>query len=146
MGLSIPQGATTATVLLGGLSINHFLLKGSRLRGPIQWGRISVRGMVALFGVAATFSWVMGLMGYIRSAGRLGWHVNELMADLSPWAFTPPIIFAAKMVTINMLLFWVSVFFMFWLATRDKRLAVVEKDDQAESVSFVQTFSREESA
>ena len=144
VGLSIPQGLTTATVLLGGLVINHFLLKGSEIRGPIQWGRISVRGMVALFGVAATFSWVMGLMGYIRSAGRLGWHVNELMADLSPWAFTPAITFAAKMVTINMVLFWVSVFFMFWLATRDRRPAVVEKD--APSVSFVQAFSREESA
>ena len=148
MGLSIPQGATTATVLLGGLVINHFLLKGSEIRGPIQWGRISVRGMVALFGVAATFSWVMGLMGYIRSAGRLGWHVNELMADLSPWAFTPHITFVAKMVTINMVLFWVSVFFMFWLATRDSRLAVAEKDAPAETgrASFVQAFSREESA
>ena len=147
VGLSIPQGATTATVLLGGLLINHFLLKGSEVRGPIQWGGISVRGMVALFGVAATFSWVMGLMGYIRSAGRLGWHVNELMADVSPWAFTPPIIFAAKMVTINMVLFWVSVFFMFWLATRDKQLAVADQDAPAESgnVSFVQAFSREES-
>ena len=77
-----------------------------------------------------------------RSAGRLGWHVNELMADVSPWAFTPAITFAAKMVTINMVLFWASVFFMFWLATRD-RSAVVEKD--APSMSFVQAFSREES-
>ena len=104
--------------------------------------------MVALFGVAATFSWVMGLMGYIRSAGRLGWHVNELMADLSPWAFTPHITFVAKMVTINMVLFWVSVFCMFWLATRDSRLAVAEKDAPAETgrASFVQAFSREESA
>ena len=37
--------------------------------------------------VAAAFSWVMGLMGYIRSAGRLEWHVNELMQDQSPWAY-----------------------------------------------------------
>ncbi len=146
VGLSIPQGATTATVLLGGLVINHLLLKGSEIRGPVQWGKISVRGMVALFGVAATFSWVMGLMGYIRSAGRLGWHVNELMADLSPWAFTPPITFAAKMVTINMVLFWISVFFMFWLSTRDRPLAVEEDALTGTGcVSFVRAFSREES-
>jgi len=99
VGLSVPQGATTATVVLAGLWINHLMLKGSRIKGPVQWGKISVRGMVVLFGVAAAFTWVMGLMGYIRSAGRLGWHVNELLPDLSPWAFTPTLAFAAKMVT-----------------------------------------------
>lgn len=145
VGLSVPQGATTATILIGGVLINHFMLKGSQVRGPVQWGKISVRGMVALFGVAATFSWVMGLMGYIRSAGRLGWHVNELMADLSPWAFTPPITFAAKMVTMNMVLFWASVFCMFWLSTQDNKVTV-EEDKPAEGVSVMQTFSREESA
>lgn len=145
VGLSVPQGATTATILIGGILINHFMLKGSQVRGPVQWGKISVRGMVALFGVAATFSWVMGLMGYIRSAGRLGWHVNELMADLSPWAFTPPITFAAKMVTMNMVLFWASVFCMFWLSTQDRKVTV-EEDKPAEGVSVMQAFSREESA
>ena len=145
VGLSVPQGATTATILIGGILINHFMLKGSQVRGPVQWGKISVRGMVALFGVAATFSWVMGLMGYIRSAGRLGWHVNELMVDLSPWAFTPPITFAAKMVTMNMVLFWASVFCMFWLSTQDRKVTV-EEDKPAEGVSVMQAFSREESA
>ena len=145
VGLSVPQGATTATILIGGVLINHFMLKGSQVRGPVQWGKISVRGMVALFGVAATFSWVMGLMGYIRSAGRLGWHVNELMADLSPWAFTPSITFAAKMVTMNMVLFWASVFCMFWLSTQDRKVTV-EEDKPAEGVSVMPAFSREESA
>lgn len=145
VGLSVPQGATTATILIGGVLINHCMLKGSQVRGPVQWGKISVRGMVALFGVAATFSWVMGLMGYIRSAGRLGWHVNELMADLSPWAFTPPITFAAKMVTMNMVVFWASVFCMFWLSTQDRKVTV-EEDKPAEGVSVMPAFSREESA
>ena len=71
------------------LLINRAMLKGSLLHGPIQWGKISVRGMVGLFGLAAAFTWVMGLMGYIRSSGRLSWHVSEFMADVSPWAFTP---------------------------------------------------------
>jgi hypothetical protein len=147
VGLSIPQGATTATVLIGGLVLNHFMLRGAKLRGPLQWGKISVRGMVTLFGVAAMFTWVMGLMGYIRSAGRLGWHVKDLMADLSPWAFTPTLTFAAKMVTINMVLFWGSVFFMFWLATKDREIVMTEEESEAtEDISLVQTFSREESA
>lgn len=145
VGLSVPQGATTATVLLGGLFVNWLMIRGAQMRGVIQWGKISMRGMVVLFGVAAAFTWVMGLMGYIRSAGRLGWHVNELVPDLSPWAFTPSIQFAAKMVTVNMMLFWASVFVMFWLAGRVQR--PVEDHDAA----FVgeppigQVYSREES-
>ena len=146
VGLSVPQGVTTATVLIGGLLLNHFMLRGAEIRGPIQWGKISVRGMIALFGVAATFTWVMGLMGYIRSAGRLGWHVSEVMADASPWSFTPSLAFAAKMVTINMVIFWASVFFMFWLAMRDHRVAVAPVPVRSESRPLVQSFSREESA
>jgi len=146
VGLSVPQGATTATVLVAGLILNWFMLRGAQVRGPIQWGKISVRGMVSLLAIAAMFTWVMGLMGYIRSAGRLGWHVKDVMADLSPWAFTPPITFVAKMVTINMVLFWGSVFVMFWLATKD-RLVVRTKETLVETqeVSLVQNFSREES-
>lgn len=146
VGLSLPQAATTLTVLVGSLWLNRLMLKGAEVRGPIQWGKISIRGMVALFGVAATFTWVMGLMGYIRSAGRLGWHVNELMPDLSPWAFTPSFGFAAKMVTLNMFVFWASVFFMFWLGGRDQRLAEEGAQTRVAHAPLVQTFSREESA
>ena len=81
------------------------MLRARTIHGPVQWGQISVRGMIGLFGLAAAFTWVMGLMGYIRSSGRLAWHVNELMPDTSPWAFTPSLGFAAKMVTINMVCF-----------------------------------------
>ena len=145
VGLSIPQGVTTATVVIGSIVLNRLMLRGSIRKGPVQWGSISVRGMVVLFGVAAAFTWVMGLMGYIRSAGRLGWHVNELMPDLSPWAFTPSIGFAAKMVTLNMVLFWASVFFMFWLSGRDQRVAEKPVPFRIRSTPVVQTLSREES-
>lgn len=146
VGLSIPQGVTTATVVIGSIWLNRLMLRGSTVKGPVEWGNISVRGMVVLFGVAAAFTWVMGLMGYIRSAGRLGWHVNELLPDLSPWAFTPSIGFAAKMVTLNMVLFWASVFVMFWLSQRDRRLTEEHVPIHIDSGSLVRTFSREESA
>jgi cytochrome bd ubiquinol oxidase subunit I len=120
VGLSSPQAVTTLTVLVACLVINRMMLKGSLVHGPIQWGKISVRGMVGLFGLAAAFSWVMGLMGYIRSSGRLAWHVSELMADVSPWAFTPDLAFAAKMVTLNMVVFWGAVFTLFWMCQRDQ--------------------------
>ena len=133
-------------MLIAGLLLNRLMLRGAQVRGPIQWGKISVRGMISLLGIAAMFTWVMGLMGYIRSAGRLGWHVKDVMADLSPWAFTPPITFVAKMVTINMVLFWGSVFVMFWLATKDRQVVrTKETSVETQEVSLVQNFSREES-
>ena len=120
VGLSSPQAVTTLTVLVVGLAINRMMLKGALVHGPVQWGKISLRGMVGLFGLAAAFSWVMGLMGYIRSSGRLAWHVSEVMADVSPWAFTPDFAFAAKMVTLNMVVFWGAVFALFWMCQRDQ--------------------------
>ncbi len=127
VGLSSPQAVTTLTVLVVGLVINRMMLKGALVHGPVQWGKISVRGMVGLFGLAAAFSWVMGLMGYIRSSGRLAWHVSEVMADVSPWAFTPDLAFAAKMVTLNMVVFWGAVFALFWMCQRDQLPAMGEE-------------------
>ncbi len=127
VGLSTPQAATTLTVLVIGVIINRMMLKGSVLLGPIQWGKISLRAMAGLFGLAAAFTWVMGLMGYIRSSGRLAWHVSELMADVSPWAFTPDFAFAAKMVTLNMMVFWGAVLALFWMCRRDQSSAMGEE-------------------
>jgi len=121
VGLSTPQAFSTLTVIVAGLLINRAMLKGALVHGPVQWGKISLRGMVGLFGLAAAFTWVMGLMGYIRSSGRLSWHVNELMADVSPWAFTPDLAFAAKIVSLNMVVFWLAVFSLFWMCQRDQQ-------------------------
>ena len=127
VGLSSPQAFTTLTVIFASVLINRFMLKGAILHGSVQWGKIPVRGMVGLFGLAAAFTWVMGLMGYIRSSGRLSWHVNELMADVSPWAFTPDLEFAAKMVTLNMVVFWGAVFALFWMCQRGQQPAMGEE-------------------
>ncbi|HEX9154209.1 MAG TPA: cytochrome ubiquinol oxidase subunit I [Nitrospira sp.] len=127
VGLSSPQAFTTLTVIFASVLINRFMLKGAILHGSVQWGKIPVRGMVGLFGLAAAFTWVMGLMGYIRSSGRLSWHVNELMADVSPWAFTPDLEFAAKMVTLNMVVFWGAVFALFWMCQRGQQTAMGEE-------------------
>ena len=46
VGLSSPQAFTTLTVLLVGLLVNRSMLRGSQVLGPIEWGKISIRGMV----------------------------------------------------------------------------------------------------
>lgn len=125
VALSGPQALTTLTVVVVGLLVNRAMLKGAIVHGPVRWGLMTDRGMVGLFAIAASFTWVMGLMGYIRSSGRLGWHVSELMQDVSPWAFTPTLGFAAKIVTLNMIVFWAAVLLVFWVSERS--LPVVER-------------------
>lgn len=120
VGLSSPQAFTTLTVVVVGLMVNREMLRGALVHGPVEWGKMTVRGMVGLFGLAAAFTWVMGLMGYIRSSGRLSWHVNEIMPDLSPWAFTPSLGFAARMVTLNLIVFWLAVLALFWVSSRGR--------------------------
>jgi cytochrome bd ubiquinol oxidase subunit I len=143
VGLSTPQAFTTLTVIVVSLLVNRFMLKGAIVHGPIQWGKISVRGMVGLFGLAAAFSWVMGLMGYIRSSGRLTWHVNELMADVSPWAFTPNLEFAAKMVTLNMVVFWGAVLTLFWMCQRGQQPVMGDELSEEKPPALAPSSSQE---
>jgi cytochrome d ubiquinol oxidase subunit I len=143
VGLSTPQAVTTLTVIVASLLINRAMLKRSLVHGPVQWGKISVRGMVVLFALAAAFTWVMGLMGYIRSSGRLSWHVNEVMADVSPWAFTPELGFAAKMVTLNMVVFWSAVLALFWMCQRGQQQELGEESFDTPSQTFAPAPSQE---
>ncbi|BFU93903.1 MAG: conserved membrane protein of unknown function [Nitrospira sp.] len=143
VGLSAPQAATTLTVMFASVLINRAMLKHAVVHGPVQWGKIPVRGMVGLFGLAAAFTWVMGLMGYIRSSGRLSWHVTDLMADVSPWAFTPDLEFAAKMVTLNMVVFWSAVFALFWMCQRGQQEAFGEEFDGEKSSTLAPIPSQE---
>lgn len=136
VGLSAPQAFTTFTVIVIGVVMNRLMLRGAVVHGPIQWGKIPLRGMVGLFGLAASFSWVMGLMGYIRSSGRLSWHISELMADVSPWAFTPDLQYATKMVTLNMVVFWAAVLALFWMCERGQR-PVMGEEFQEEPVPLL---------
>jgi cytochrome bd-type quinol oxidase subunit 1 len=116
VGLSAPQAMSTLTALLVGLVVNRMLLRGAVQIGPIVWGKMPLRGQITLFLLGMAFTWVMGLMGFIRSSGRLGWHVHEIMRDGSPWAFTPGLGFAAGMVTLNMVLFWALLMGVFWVS------------------------------
>jgi cytochrome d ubiquinol oxidase subunit I len=118
VGLSLPQFLSTVTALAVGIAVNYRLLKGARPMGPVIWGRVTARGQITLFVLGMAFTWVMGLMGFIRSSGRLGWHVHEIMRDASPWSSTPGLGVAAGMVTLNMILFWVLLVGLFWISRR----------------------------
>jgi len=126
VGLSVPQVATTLSCLFFMFALNGVMMKGAKQMGAIEWGKISVRSQYALIMLATAFTWMMGLMGYIRSSVRLFWHVNEIMRDNSPWAYTHTVGFAANMISFNVLFFWVSILFVFWLGSLGMKKVPVE--------------------
>jgi len=113
---SIPQVLTTFVLIMLALAINSRMYKGAKEVGPMHWGRIPNRAQYALFILAVSFTWLMGLMGYIRSGIRQHWHVKDIFRDASPDAFTPTLGFAADMVSIATFMFMAMVIFVFWLS------------------------------
>jgi hypothetical protein len=99
-----------------GVGIIHvFMLRGAKSRGAIRWGQMPPRSQYALFILAVTFTWLMGLMGFARSGIRQHWHVWEVVRDTSEWAATPALGFAAIVISACVLIFFTLVAFIFWL-------------------------------
>ena len=114
---SIPQVLTTLTIIIVSVIIDAFMYKGAKEVAPLHWGRMPNRSQYALFLLAVSFTWLMGLMGYVRSAIRQHWHVSNVFRDNSPDAFTPDLGYAANIVSIGALIFMTMVIFVFWLST-----------------------------
>lgn len=119
VGLQLPMVATTFSVVIMGLLIYGRTPKLSQW-SQAGWGSLSVRGYYALFFLAFAISWVMGLGGYRRSSLRLFWHVNEIMRDNSPWGFTHTNGFAANVITMNAIIFWLGLLLLVWMARLGK--------------------------
>jgi len=71
--------------------------------------------------IAVTFTWLMGLMGYVRSGLRQHWHVYGIIRDNSVDAFTPTLGFATKVVSVTVLLFFLLIGLVFWIASLHDR-------------------------
>jgi len=115
VGSSVLQVASTAVVIVSGVVIDTLMFKGAKPL-PVYWGRVSDRSQYALFALPVAFTWLMALMGYIRSSMRTHWHVYAVMKDNSPDNFIPPLQTVGNMVTAVTLLFLVFVLFIFWIA------------------------------
>jgi len=136
IGLSVPQVCTTLTVLVVGTVIDVLMFKGSREVGEMKWGHMPVRSQYALFLLAVSFTWLMGLMGYVRSAIRQHWHVYTVFRDNSVDAYTPTLPYAANMVTLIVIIFIALVLFMFWmpiLASKKKKEVIQDEEPALET-------------
>lgn len=131
---SIPQVLTTLVIIIVSTIIDAFMYKGAKDVAPLHWGRMPPRSQYALFLLAVSFTWLMGLMGYVRSGIRQHWHISNIFRDGSPDAFTPGLGYVANIVSIGTIMFMAMVIFVFWLSTISGKHVVAKgywKEQQA---------------
>jgi cytochrome bd ubiquinol oxidase subunit I len=115
IGFSVYQVLAVIGAIVVVMAIDVPMFKGARSTGEIRWGTIAPRSQYVLILLAVTFTWLMGLMGFARSGIRQHWHVYGVLRDTSVDAVTPALGYAANVITVVTLAFFVLVMFIFWL-------------------------------
>lgn len=121
MTLSPMQVGIVIVTMILSMAIDIPLFKGARSLGEIQWGKMPARSQYALIFLALSFTWLMGLMGYIRSGLRLHWHIWGILKDRSADAFTPAFGYAAWVISTCVTTFWLLVCLVIWMGTRGEK-------------------------
>lgn len=114
---SIPQVMSVLFAMVAITVIDIFLFHRAEKTGETHWGKLPPISQYALIFIAISFTWLMGLMGYVRSGLRKHWHVYEVMRDESVDAFTPTLGYATKVVSVTVLIFFALIGFVFWIAS-----------------------------
>jgi len=115
IGFSVYQVLAVLGCIVVVMALDIPMFKGARSTGTIRWGTIAPRSQYVLILLAVTFTWLMGLMGFARSGIRQYWHVYGVLRDTSPEAVTPALGYAANVITIVTVVFFLLVMFIFWL-------------------------------
>ncbi len=115
IGFSVYQVGAVLSCIVFVTIIDVMLGRGAQSLGAIQWGKMPPRSQYALFILAVTFTWLMGLMGFARSGIRQHWHVWQVLQDTTKYAATPALGQAAIMISVCVLIFLSLVGFIFWL-------------------------------
>ena len=118
--LSVPQVLSVLFAMTSITAIDVFLYRGAKT-SEVRWGQIPAISQYVLIFIAVTFTWLMGLMGYVRSGLRQHWHVSGVVRDNSVDAFTPTLGFATKVVSVTVLLFFILIGVVFWIASLHDR-------------------------
>jgi hypothetical protein len=118
IGFSVYQVSAVLSAMAVFVAIDIPLLKGAKEIGAIRWGQIPARAQYALFFLAVSFTWLMGLMGYIRSGIRQYWHIYGRVMDESANAYTMTHGHATIIVSCIVVIFFLLVSVVFWLAAR----------------------------
>jgi cytochrome d ubiquinol oxidase subunit I len=121
IGFSVYQVLAVLGAIVIVMAIDIPMFKGARSTGTIRWGTIAPRSQYVLILLAVTFTWLMGLMGFARSGIRQHWHVYGVLRDTSVDAVTPALGYAANVITVVTIVFFLLVSFIFWLGGLSER-------------------------
>jgi cytochrome bd ubiquinol oxidase subunit I len=116
IGFSVPQVGAVLVAMIAVTVVDVLMYRKAQSLGETHWGRINPISQYVLIFLAVTFTWLMGLMGYVRSGLRQHWHVYGVMRDTSVDAFTPTLGFATQVVSATVLIFFLLIGFVFWVA------------------------------
>ena len=116
VAMSPYQVLAVLVVMVLVMIIDVKLFKGAKEVGRIRWGEVSPRSQYTLIFLAVSFTWLMALMGFVRSSLRQHWHVYEILEDTSLTAYTPAIGYATIVVSVCVLLFFALVGMVVWIA------------------------------
>jgi cytochrome bd-type quinol oxidase subunit 1 len=94
--------------------LDNMQFKNAKVIGEPRWGKMPERSQYAIIAITVTFTWLMGMMGYMRSGGRQYWHVYGIMKDTSPDAFLPAHGAAAIIVSVITIIFFAMIGMLFW--------------------------------
>ena len=115
IALSVPQVSSVLFAMVSITAIDVFLFRKASKTGEVRWGRMPAISQYVLIFIAVTFTWLMGLMGYVRSGLRQHWHVYGVIRDTSVDAFTPTLGFATPVISVTVLMFFALIGFVFWI-------------------------------
>jgi cytochrome bd-type quinol oxidase subunit 1 len=116
VAMSPYQVLMVLVVIVVVFGIDIFLFKNAKKVGRIRWGEVSKRSQYTLIFLAVSFTWLMALMGFVRSSLRQHWHVYEVLEDTSVTALTPAVGYATVVVSVCVMLFFALVGMVVWIA------------------------------
>ena len=117
IGFSVPQVGSVLLAMVLITILDIVLYRGAEKTGEMRWGQIPAIAQYTLIFIAISFTWLMGLMGYVRSGLRQHWHVYGVIRDTSVDAFTPTLGFATRVVSVTTLIFFFLIGIVFWLSS-----------------------------
>jgi len=135
IGFSVYQVMAVIATIVAVLGIDLAMMRGAKSLGSIRWGQMPARSQYALFILAVTFTWLMGLMGFARSGIRQHWHVWEVMRDTSLSAATPALGYASVVISVCVLIFLGLVAFIFWLGSLAEKPVIASMEETRPDLS-----------
>jgi hypothetical protein len=114
--LSTAQVLAVLFVLVTVTPLTALSLKNAKMTGKMTWGVMPARSQYALILNGVMVVLIMTLMGYVRSASRVHFHIYGVMRDTSPYAFTPTVGAAAIIMASTTFMFCLIILFIFWVS------------------------------